>query len=122
MFLFAFPTAILPFVSSDKVSYCIEFFYRSACLQEVFFCKTNFITDLTLLLHQLQELEIVSGNEIALRKTKNKEKKRLFHFIFPLLPDNCCYRCWRNSINEILLEKQQFCFCSGSSQKLLSPT
>lgn len=74
--------------------------------KKFFSCKTNFITDLTLLLHQLRPLEIVSGNEIALLgKNKSKKKKTTFPFYFPLLPDNCCYRCWRNSINEILLEK-----------------
>lgn len=81
MLLFAFFAAISPFVSSDKVSYCNAFFLLSLpCLQELF-CKTNFITNLTLLLHQLQTLEIVSGNEVNFVK-KKKRRKEISHFIF----------------------------------------
>jgi hypothetical protein len=61
----------------------LNFFFSFACLQEVFSCKTNFITDLTLLLHQLQPLEIVSGNEIALRQN-SKKKKKTFPFYFSI--------------------------------------
>lgn len=69
-----FLTAVLPFTLSDKVSYCIEFFPCWFCrVCKNFFCKTNFITDLTLLLHQ----RIVQVTKLARRK-----KKRLFHFVF----------------------------------------
>ena len=81
LFLFAFLLQFCNLCRLIRFHIALNFSFILLVCKKVFFCKTNFITDLTLLLHQLRALEIVSGNEIALLE-ENKKKKATFPFYF----------------------------------------